>query len=378
MASSKIDFLYLSEQDMLKAQVRDMTSCMGVMEEMFKLLYRGDYRMGGPSNNEHGIRVSFPKESDIPGMPLSKPDYRFMAMPAYLGGRFKAFGIKSYGSNPDNKDLGLPRSILMFTLMDAVTGAPKAFMSANILSAMRTGAVMGLGVKYFCRKDARVMTIVGPGVMGRYALDSFMACENSFDTIKVKGRGAESLNRFVSHVKSTCPAIKNIVICESIEEACRDSDLIYFGTTNAAKFEDNPRIEEFWVKPGATIIGASALLVQTDFLKRCTLVADNYKMYSGWGAGNPYPTQKTVSTLLGMGFYDAVCSHRIEEKDIHDLGEILANNCSIRTSDDQIIMYSVGGMPVEDVAWACHVYDYAIQNNIGVKLNLWEIPELMK
>lgn len=374
----KIDFLYLSERDMLKAHVGDMPKCMVAMEEMFKLLYRGDYRMGGPSNNEHGIRVSFPKESDIPGMPLSKPDYRFMAMPAYLGGKFKAFGIKSYGSNPDNKDLGLPRSILMFTLMDAVTGAPKAFMSANILSAMRTGAVTGLGVKYFCRKGAKVMSIIGPGVMGRYALDSFVACENSFDTIKVKGRGAGSLNRFVSYVKSTYPAIKNIVVCESIEEACRDSDLIYFGTTNAAKFEDNPRIEESWVRSGATIIGASALLVQTDFLKRCTLVADNYKMYSGWGAGNPYPTQKTVSTLLGMGFYDAVCAKCIEEKDIYDLGEIITNNRSVRTSDDQIILYSVGGMPVEDVAWACHVYDYAVQNNIGVKLNLWETPELMK
>ena len=133
---TKLDFLYLNEDDMLAAGVADMGRCMSAMEDMFVLLDRGDYRMGGEDANEHGIRVSFPKTSDIEGMPLHKPDYRFMAMPAYLGGRFHSFGIKSYGSNPDNQQKGLPRSILMLTLMDTETGAPIAYMSANILSAM--------------------------------------------------------------------------------------------------------------------------------------------------------------------------------------------------------------------------------------------------
>lgn len=47
-----------------------------------------------------------------------------------------------------------------------------------------------------------------------------------------------------------------------------------------------------------------------------------------------------------------------------------------RESDDQIILYSVSGMPVEDVAWGKEVYDYALKNNIGVDLNLWEKPVL--
>ena len=101
--SSKIDFLYLNEQDMIKAGVMDMPGCVKAMEDMFTLLYKGDYRMGGDDANEHGVRVSFPKTSDIEGMPLHAPDYRFMAMPAYLGGRFHMFGIKDYGSHHTNK-----------------------------------------------------------------------------------------------------------------------------------------------------------------------------------------------------------------------------------------------------------------------------------
>lgn len=49
MADSRIDFLYLNEEDMIKAGVKDMAGCIKSMEDMFKLLYKGDYRMGGES-----------------------------------------------------------------------------------------------------------------------------------------------------------------------------------------------------------------------------------------------------------------------------------------------------------------------------------------
>ena len=73
-----------------------------------------------------------------------------------------------------------------------------------------------------------------------------------------------------------------------------------------------------WLKPGALVIAASALLVDTEFLsdKKVKLISDNYKMYDGWGSGQPLPTQKNVSTLLGMGFYDAVTEGRIMRESI--------------------------------------------------------------
>lgn len=127
--STRIDFIYLSEPDMIRAGVTDMAACVDTMEEMFALLYRGDYRMAGASNNSHGSIVLFPENSPFPGMPTATPDRRFMAMPAYLGGRFRTAGMKWYGSNIENRQKGLPRSILTFVLNDADTGAPLAFMS---------------------------------------------------------------------------------------------------------------------------------------------------------------------------------------------------------------------------------------------------------
>ena len=378
--SSKIDFIYLNEQDMIKAGVNDMPGCVKAMEDMFTLLYKGDYRMGGEDANEHGCRVSFPKTSDIESMPLHAPDYRFMAMPAYLGGRFHMFGIKDYGSHHTNKDKGLPRSILMMSLKDVDTGAPLAYMSANILSAMRTAATAGVGTKYLTKKDAKILGIIGPGVMSTYTLDAIMVTVPTITTLKVKGRGKASLDKFIEHAKSKYPSLKTVVACDTIEDSCRDSDIIYFGTTNAAKFEDNPRIEQEWVKKGALVISASTLLISTDFLSDpgVKLIADNYLMYEGWGGGRELPTQKTVSTLLGMGFYDAVCENKIKRSDIADMGGILLGDQTGRDNEDQIIVYAVGGMPVEDVAWAYDVYMNALEKGIGTKLNLWDEPELMK
>lgn len=380
MKNPHVDFLYLSEQDMIKAGVLNMAKCIPSMEEMFKLLVAGDYRMGGDNGNEHGIRLSFPKTSDVPGMPLAEPDKRMMAMPAYLGGKYKLYGCKTYGSNPHNKEYGQPRSILMMQLLDSITGAPMAYMSANLLSAMRTGAVCGLGAKWLANKDAHIVSIIGPGVMSRYTLDAFMVSRPNIDTIKIKGRGQENIERFIKFAQDKYPQIKNCVICNSIEDACRESDIIFYGTTNAAKFEDNPYVEEAWIKPGAVIIAASALLVKTDFLSKdnVKLVADNYAMYAGWGEGRELPTQKTVSTLLGMGFYDAVTEGKIARENITEIGNIINGKEKARDNKDQIMVYAVGGMSLEDVAWGYECYKIALANNIGVKLNLWDEPELMK
>lgn len=368
-----LNFLYLNEDDMIKAGVLDMDKCLVAIEEMFMLLNKGDYRMGGEDANEHGIRVAFPKTSDIPGMPTHKPDYRFMAMPAYLGGRFHMVGIKCYGSNPDNTDKGLPRSILMMSLLDADTGVPLAYMSANILSAMRTGAVSGVGAKYLCRKDVSTLAIIGPGTMSRYTLKAFMEAQPNIKIVKIKGRGRANIDKFIDFCKEKYPQIEKYVVCDTLAEVCSDADIVFYGTTNAAKYEDNPTVKHEWLKKGALVISASALLVDTDFLSSgdVKLVSDNYKMYEGWGEGNELPTQKTVSTLLGMGFYDAIAEGRIQRDMVTDIGEIICGDKVGRESDEQIILYAVGGMPIEDVAWGYDVLQIAREKKIGIALNLW-------
>ncbi len=226
--TTKIDFIYLSEQDMIRAGVTDMLACVNTMEEMFGLLYIGDYRMAGPNNDSHGAMVVFPKDSPFPNMPKPTADRRMMAMPAYLGGNFCTAGVKWYGSNIANREKGLPRSILMFTLNDPDTGAPLAHMSANLLSAYRTGAIPGVGARHLARKDSKVVGLLGPGVMGKTTLAAFIAVCPQIDTLKIKGRGEKSLNDFIAWVKETYPQVTTIQVVDSLEEVVRDSDLVTY------------------------------------------------------------------------------------------------------------------------------------------------------
>ena len=144
----RTEFLYLSEQDMIDAGVLDAARCVDVCEEVFSLLATGDYLMGGPNHNSHGMGVVFPKETQFPNMPVAGPDRRFVAMPGYLGGRFDVCGLKWYGSNQANPKRGLPRSVLTVQLNDKETGEPLCLMSANLLSSARTGGVPAVAARY--------------------------------------------------------------------------------------------------------------------------------------------------------------------------------------------------------------------------------------
>ena len=372
---AKIDFLYLSEEDMIKAGVKDMASCVEVMEDLLITLYKGDYVMGGANHNSHGCMIMFPDDPQFEGMPKNADDRRFMAMPAYLGGRYQMAGMKWYGSNVDNKKKGLPRSILMMMLNDKDTGAPLALMSANLVSAYRTGGIPGVGAKYLAKKDAKVVSIIGPGVMGKTSLAAFVSVCPQVDTVKIKGRSQRSLDAFVKFVKEELPQIKHIEICDTVEEAVRDSDIISFTTTVRDDVSSFPYISGDWIKKGALISMPSAARFDDDFLSACKLVVDNSKLYEAWEEEYPYPTYPQVQ-IIGTKFTDLKHDGKIKAEDIIDITDIIEKRRPGRESDDEIIVYSVGGMPVEDIAWGGTVYRNAVKMGIGIKLPLWEKPEM--
>ncbi|QOX63702.1 ornithine cyclodeaminase [Anoxybacterium hadale] len=377
MKQPNIDFIYLNEEDMMKAGVGDMAGCVDAIEEMFMLLKAGDYRMGGPNGNSHGVMMTFPLESPFPNMPTDGPDRRFMAMPAYLGGKFDMAGMKWYGSNVDNKQKGLPRSILMLTLNDKETGAPLAYMSANILSAFRTGAVPGVGVKYLAKEDAKVVGIIGPGVMSKTAFDATMAVRSQIETVKIKGRSRASIDSFITYIREKYPKVEDIQIAETDEEAVRDADVVHIAasvpTGDAALY---PYIKEEWIKPGAILCCPAAARFDDDFiLNRARNVADNVQLYEAWEEEMGFPAYNSIP-IPAVRCMDLMAEGRMQKNQLDDLGDILTGKVPAHRNKDEIIIYSVGGMPIEDIAWGTIVYRNALEKGIGTKLNLWSVPYL--
>lgn len=382
MGYPKIDFLYLNEKDMIEAGVLDAAGCIETMRDTMELFGKKDFLLGGPNADEHGLQMNFPQKSDIEGFPLDDgPDRRFMAMPAYLGGRFHIAGQKFYGSNSHNAALGLPRSILMVTLSDVDTGAPKAIMSANLLSAMRTGAMPAMATTYLANKDSEVLSLLGPGVINKCALMCYMEVLPNIKKIKIRGSSSKSKTALAmkEFIEETYPQVKEIVICDSLEEACRDADVV-----SEAMSVTKENMEEFkleWFKKGATVFSMGSFLYRKyeDF-KNTTMVVDNYGMYqkylNNFIARGPVDAfgNKREWVIMGIHFVHLVKTGQVQREQVINLCDIVNGKSAGRTSHDEIVMCSIGGMPLEDLSWGYDCYQRAMKKGLGTSLNLWDAP----
>ncbi|WP_104181903.1 tyramine oxidase subunit B [Arthrobacter sp. B0490] len=374
--STEINFRYLSEPDMIDAGVGDVVRCTDVMEEALVLLRQGDYRMAGENGNSHGAMITFPERPAFDGMPADGPDRRFMAMPAYLGGRFGTTGVKWYGSNAENRRKGLPRSVHVFVLNDRDTGAPLAIMSANLLSAYRTGAVPGVGVKHLAKADARTAAVIGPGVIARSVLETTLALRPSIDTVSVKGRSAAGTQAFVDWATAKFPQLSRVIAAETIEEAIADADIVMATTTtDAAGSEAFPYFPKSAIKPGALLLLPAAARFDDDFLQDARLVIDAEGLYQAW-LEEYGPTAYQILGIPGSHWFGLLENGTLPPSKIEEIADIATGKLPGRRDDDEIILYSVGGMPVEDVAWATDLYRVAEERNIGTVLNLWDTPAL--
>lgn len=378
----KIDFLYLNEADMIEAGVLDAAGCIETMRDTLSLFGKKDFLLGGPKGDEHGLQMNFPQKSDIEDFPLDDgPDRRFMAMPAYLGGRFHIAGQKYYGSNSHNSELNLPRSILMVTLSDVDTGAPKAIMSANLLSAMRTGAMPAMAASYLANKSSKVLSLIGPGVINKCALMCFMEVLPDIETIKIRGSSSKSKTAFAmkEFIEEKYPQVKEIIICDSLEEACRDADVV-----SEAMSVTKQDMEEFhleWFKKGAAVFSMGSFLYrQYDEFLNTTMVVDNYGMYekylSNFIARGPVDEfgNKREWCIMGIHFVHLVKTGQAKREEVINLCDIVNGTARGRTSEDEIVMCSIGGMPLEDLSWGFDCYRKALEKGIGTKLNLWKEP----
>lgn len=382
MGYPKVDFLYLNEKDMIEAGVLDAAGCIETMRDTMELFGKKDFLLGGPNADEHGLQMNFPQKSDIEGFPLDDgPDRRFMAMPAYLGGRFHIAGQKFYGSNSHNAALGLPRSILMVTLSDVDTGAPKAIMSANLLSAMRTGAMPAMAATYLANKDSEVLSLLGPGVINKCALMCYMEVLPNIKKIKIRGSSSKSKTALAmkEFIEETYPQVKEIVICDSLEEACRDADVVSEAMSVTKENMEEFRLE--WFKKGATVFSMGSFLYRKyeDF-KNTTMVVDNYGMYqkylNNFIARGPVDAfgNKREWVIMGIHFVHLVKTGQVQREQVINLCDIVNGKSEGRTSQDEIVMCSIGGMPLEDLSWGYDCYQRAMKKGLGTSLNLWDAP----
>lgn len=368
----RTEFLFLNEEEMIEAGVLDSARCVDVLDEMFQLLGKGDYIMGGPNHNEHGIKLGFPKDPQFPNMPADGPDRRFMAMVAYLGGRFNIAGEKWYGSNIINPSRGLPRSVLMVMLNDVDTCEPVALMSGNLVSAVRTGSVPGVGVRYLARKDSKIVGLIGAGPIQKACLQGIMVDAKQVEEIRIFDLNSETAKSFGDWAKEQYGV--NYVVCESIKDAISIADIISSATSRLRPVN----IQNEWLKKGSLIMFTGAGLIDEPYYTSCKLYFDNAKMHAAYmddARRSAGPLEAAYQGMMGGQIYSLIDAGKLPAIDkIPSLGDCACGTIKGRESDDERICLMTSGMPIEDVAWSYDCYLRAKEMGLGTTLKLWESP----
>ncbi|MGB3899642.1 MAG: tyramine oxidase subunit B [Mesorhizobium sp.] len=367
----RIDFLYLSEPDMIAAGVLDAKRCVEVCEETFALLGKGDYLMGGANHNNHGMNIVFPKETKFPNMPVAGPDRRFAAMPGYLGGRFDVCGNKWYGSNHANIEKGLPRSILTMMLNDKGTGAPLALMSANLLSAARTGGVPGAAARRLVNKGAKVVSVVGCGPINKACFTAIMTQLEGVEKVVCFDLFLDKANEFARWVQGEYGV--GAVGVDDTEAGFRDADVI----TVAASRLKPLYFKDEWIKQGATILVSGPFNTDESFLTSARIVYDHAALQEAYvedaiASGNK---EAYYSGVIGGPFFRLIDAGKLPAlKESTSLGDVVNGDKPGRADAKERVIFIACGMAVFDISWGFELLQNARARGIGQSLNLWERP----
>ena len=370
---NRIEFIYLSEPDTIKLGIMDAPGWVDVCEEVFTLLAKGDYLMGGSNHNSHGMGIIFPKESPFPNMPVAGPDRRFFAMPAYLGGRFDVCGNKWYGSNAANTKRGLPRSILTVLINDKETGAPLCHMSANLLSATRTGAIPGVAVRHLARKDSKAVAVVGCGPINK-------SCFRHLITQAPQVEKVFCYDLFVEKAQALAEWIKKEYGIEAeaaseLPDALKDADIV----TVAASRIKPLHIESSWLKKGVLLMLTGPAKGDDELWTGSKIVYDNIKLHEAY-VEEAYVSGDVAgyyAGVIGGPLYTLIDQGKLAKlEDSTDIGNVILGKKPGRTNDEENIVFVACGMAVFDVACGFELYQRALKQGVGQKLLLWNEPYL--
>ncbi|MDO4279187.1 MAG: tyramine oxidase subunit B [Lachnoclostridium edouardi] len=371
----KTEFLYLSEEDTIQAGVLDAEKCVNNAEEVFKLLSVGDYLMGGANHNSHGMGIVFPKETPFPNMPVAGPDRRFVAMPAYLGGRFDVCGQKWYGSNAANPSKGLPRSVLMVTINNKDTGEPLAFMSANLLSAARTGAVPGVAARHLARKDSKVCAVLGCGPINKSCFRSIASQLPNLETVYCYDLFEDKAAAFAAWAEKECK-IKGVASAD-LQTVMKDADVV----TVAASRLKPLVLKDEWVKEGATVLVTGPVQFDQSYWLDTKIIYDNIRLHEAYvqEAIESGDKKAGYASVIGGPIYTLIDQGRLPAlKESVSMGDVILDKGKGRTNNKERITFIACGMATFDVGLGYELWDTAVKKGIGTKLLLWDEPYQMR
>jgi ornithine cyclodeaminase len=280
---------------------------------------------------------------------IRPPDARGLLglMPAYRHGEHGAFGMKAICVFPGNPSIGKDAHQGTVMLFSQDTGEPLALMNASQITATRTAAVSAVATRLLARPDATELGIIGAGVQARTHLVA-LACVRSIKRARVACRKPEHGERLVREMQDKVSF--RIEVAKSNEEAVRDADLIVTATS-----AHEPVIERDWISPGAHINAIGTHSPQSREIDSATMAAARIFV------------DRRESALNEAGDYLLAAKDGAvtPESIVAEIGELVIESKTGRSSSSDITLFKSLGLAIEDVVCAEYLFRKAQTENAG-------------
>ena len=337
-----VDYLVLSQEDVVAAGGLDMDACLATIEETLVLHHRGET----VAPQKSALHWSDDIDTD-------EKLGRIMAMPAFVGGSIAMAGMKWIPSVPGNPSRGLPRGIGVILLSDPETGLPVCFMDGTVVSAMRTGAVSGLAARELAR----------PGVAGRHAVRRGGSGAHAAGGAREDPAGARRDPR-----RRPDPGTDRALRRAGGGRATSDRALRRPSPSGRRRgrarsgraWRPSPFVDADWVDAGALVLSVSSLDIAVEVVASADLVVTDDLEHETFHPSRPLSRAREAGMLA--------------DGEVVPLGAILAGDHPGRTGDEQRIVVSAVGLGIEDVAFATAVYRRALAEGVGSTQRLWQQP----
>lgn len=339
-ATKSPEILFLKQEDVIKAGVLDMKKTIDDIETVFKMYAAGEI------DQPVKTLMEFPD-------PITKDRGRLVvSMPVYLGGNIKRAGVKWAAESLENQRTGrLPYGIDLVILHDLDAAHPIAIMDGTLITAMRTSAASGVAAKYLANPDSKIAGMVGAGVIGRTAIETYLAIFPKLEEVRMfdldRSKSEGLAQEFRDRVK--------VRVVDDARQAVEGAEVIATQTTTRKHF-----LQREWIK-GANFYAQMGTneAEEAEILEADILVVDD------WGNISHY-TPGYIAQLVNAG--------KLEASRILELKNVVSGKVKPRTNPKQHILFKSMGMGSEDIIVAERIYQTAKAMCIGQTLRLWDNP----
>jgi alanine dehydrogenase len=267
------------------------------------------------------------------------PEGDFRAMPALGAGHALLKWVTSFPGNPAQ---GLPTVTGLVLLSDATNGMPKAVLDAGAVTSLRTGAAAVLAAETLGRADAETAAVIGAGVNGEAAAQTFIA----------RGRRVQLWDLDRARAESVAERL-GAEVAPGRDEALA-ADLLV--TVTPGK---NILLEEGSLRPGqhASLMGADGpgkAEIAVEELARVHVFCDDWEQAGSNGTpgrGRIYADDGEQASHNG-DLVHAVKAGVLGRDDVAQLGDVLAGTAEGRQSDHDITIFDSTGLAIQDLAIA--------------------------